>query len=212
MKARTTSRPLTRDDWLTMARKALVDEGVDGVKVDRLARRMKVTRGSFYYHFSNRQDLLDALLRDWEVRNLVEIAQVRDRWALAEPDLSEVVAIWLGEDPGFLSFDMAIRMWARKSPKAASIVYRVDDAWIALLTELFRISGYSDKECLVRARITYFHQIGYYALNVKEDFAQRLQLVPIYYNALTGKEPTAALDSVLSGLKRRRATSRSRTG
>lgn len=107
---------LTREDWLATAKTALVASGIDDVKVDRLAKRMNVTRGSFYYHFKDRQDLVDALLRDWEVRNRVEIAQVRDRWAAAGPDLSEVVAIWLGEEAGALAFDLAIRHWARRRP------------------------------------------------------------------------------------------------
>ena len=203
-----TKRRLNRDDWLASAKKALVASGIDDVKVDRLAKRMKVTRGSFYYHFANRKDLLDALLRDWEIRNQVEIAQVRDRWSLSEPDLSEVVAVWLGEDAGFLAFDMAVRMWARKNPAVASVVHRTDKAWIDLLVELFRRGGYSEAEALVRARITYFHQIGYYALDVQERIEERLRLVPIYYAALTGKPPSSALDEVLAQIKRRRSPRR----
>ncbi|WP_176141595.1 TetR/AcrR family transcriptional regulator [Sphingopyxis flava] len=198
-------RRLTREDWLAIAKKALVASGIDDVKIDRLARRMKVTRGSFYYHFADRKDLHAALLRDWEVRNGVEIAQVRDRWALDEPDLTEIAATWLRNDSGFLAFDMAVRMWARKSPSVARVVHRTDKAWVDLLTDLFCQSGYSDDEALVRARITYFHQIGYYALDVRETLEERLRLVPIYYAVLSGKPPPPALDEMLAGLKPRRA-------
>lgn len=199
---------LTRDDWLAGARKILVAEGIDGVKVDRLAQRMKVTRGSFYYHFVDRKDLFDALVREWEMRNLVEINQVRDRWSDTTPDLVEVAAIWLGEDDTFLAFDLAIRMWARKASRVAKTVHRVDDAWISLLTELFLVSGFPEIESVIRARITYFHQVGYNALNVQEDFAARLKLVPHYFSVLTGREPTAALDELLQRLGRRKSAKR----
>jgi AcrR family transcriptional regulator len=199
--ALTTQRHLTREDWVAFARKTLVQSGIDDVKIDRLATRMKVSRGSFYWHFQHRKDLLDALLQDWEVRNLVEIAQVRDRWARARPDLSEVIAIWLGEDPNFPAFDTAVRFWARKSPAVADACHRVDAAWIGLLEELFRQSGYDAAEGLVRARIVYFHQIGYYALAVREDMADRLRLVPLYYKALTGSEPGPALEAVLDRVR-----------
>lgn len=202
---------LTREDWLTTAKSALVASGIDDVKVDRLAKRMKVTRGSFYYHFKDRQDLVDALLRDWEVRNQVEIAQVRDRWLEREPDLSEVVVIWLGEDSGTLAFDLAIRHWARRAGAVASVVHRVDEAWIGLLIELFRVAGYSEAESLVRARITYFHQIGYYALDVRERMDERLKLVPLYYSILTGKPPSPTLESVIKSLKRRRPSGTKRS-
>ncbi|MEI9851478.1 MAG: TetR/AcrR family transcriptional regulator [Sphingomonas sp.] len=68
---------LGREDWIALARKVLVQSGIEDVKVVPLADRMQVTRGSFYWHFANRKDLLDALLSDWEVRNYFEIAQVR---------------------------------------------------------------------------------------------------------------------------------------
>lgn len=167
-----------------------------------------MTRGSFYYHFENRKDLLDTLLRDWEVRNKVEIAQVRDRWADSNPDLSEIVLIWLGEDPNFLAFDMAIRLWARRVAAVAKAVHRVDETWIKLLTDLFEKSGFALEESLIRARVTYFHQIGYNALNVKEDLSERLKLVPLYYQVLTGKRPGEQLEAVITKLTKRRSTSR----
>ena len=58
-------RQLSREDWTEAARKQLVAAGIEEVKVDRLARKMKVTRGSFYWHFKNRKDLLDSVLRVW---------------------------------------------------------------------------------------------------------------------------------------------------
>lgn len=190
---RKTSRPasqhLNREDWVAAARKVLVKSGIDDVKVDQLARQIRVTRGSFYWHFKSRQALLDALLQDWEARNHAELAEIRERWSQSTPDLSEVVAIWLSEDPGFPAFDMAVRIWARKSSNVAQAVRRVDNAWIALLTDLFRYSGFGKTESLVRARIAYFHQVGYYALAIPESIEDRLELAPVYYQSLTGREP-----------------------
>jgi AcrR family transcriptional regulator len=192
-----TTRRLTREDWIASARKTLVDRGIDEVKVDRLARQMRVTRGSFYWHFQHRKDLLDALLTDWEARNYFELAQIRARWARSVPDLTEVVAIWLGEDPNFPSFDVAIRSWARRAPEVAQSVERVDKAWIGLLQELFEMSGYNPDESLIRARVTYFHQIGYYALGMREELSERLRLVPLYYEVLTGRAPTPEFTRIL---------------
>lgn len=198
-----------REDWIAIARKTLVTAGIDDVKVDRLAKRLGVTRGSFYWHFQSRSDLLQALLKDWEARNLVEIAQVEEHWTSSGPELSDVVRSWMSEDSAFLAFDLAVRGWARKAPSVAKAVHRVDDAWIALLEEVFRHSGYGGDEALVRARIVYFHQIGYYALDIRETLEERVRLIPIYYEALLGKKPNRALDTVLSEIL---ATKRSRRG
>src|SRR3546814_4494765 len=47
---------VTREGWLNCARVALIEDGIEGVKVDRLAKRVKVTRGGFYHHFKNHKD------------------------------------------------------------------------------------------------------------------------------------------------------------
>lgn len=191
------SARLTREDWVAAARKVLVKRGVDEVKVDRLARQMRVTRGSFYWHFKHRKDLLDALLTDWEARNYFDISQVRARWARSAPDMAAVASLWLGDDPNVLSFDIAVRAWARRAIEVAESVRRVDKVWIELIQESFERNGTSPDEALVRARISYFHQIGYWALDINEDQEERLRLVPIYYRVLTGNDAPPELANLL---------------
>lgn len=192
---------LTRDDWLAAARKVLVTSSIDDVKIDRLARRMKVTRGSFYWHFDDRKALLDALLADWEANNRREIGLLATRLADAQPDLSELFRIWLSEDPSFPAFDMAIRFWARKTAKVADVVRQIDEAWIGLLQRIFAANGVGEPESLVRARVIYFHQIGYYALAIKETVEARVDLAPTYYAVLTGSAPPQSLPGMLSGVR-----------
>ncbi|RZF63882.1 TetR/AcrR family transcriptional regulator [Sphingomonas populi] len=194
------ARRLTREDWIAVARKVLVKSGIDDVKVDRLAKRMKVTRGSFYWHFEDRQALLDALLEDWRGRNVREIEQIAARWATTPLDFVEVVRIWLGEDPIVPQFDTAIRAWARKSPAVARLVHETDKAWVTLLQSHFTRMGLGPDESLVRARVVYFHQIGYYALAIDESIEERVRLAPFYNEVLTGQRPTPELEAMLRSL------------
>jgi AcrR family transcriptional regulator len=178
---------LSRQDWIEAARKVLVTSGIDDVKVDRLARKMKVTRGSFYWHFKDRKDLLDALLARWERQNLDDIAAVRERVAAdASEAIQEVVRIWLTEDPAYPTFDMAIRFWARKAPAVAKLVRRIDQAWLSLLTDILVRSDEDPLDAEARARVFYFHQIGYYALAIDESVEDRLRLSPHYAKVLLG--------------------------
>jgi len=192
-----TSNRLTAEDWIGIARKALIASGVDDVKVDVLARRLKVTRGSFYWHFKSRQQLLDALLRDWEENNRREIETLRGRAEESAGEFLEVFRIWLKGDPSFPAFDVAVRVWARKSRAVAKVVSEIDDAWIAAFQDIFELSGLHGAEAFVRARIMYFHQIGYYAVSINESLAQRAKLAPIYYAALTGRTPPEDMEDAL---------------
>src|SRR3546814_19264286 len=67
---------VTREGWLNCARVALIEDGIEGVKVDRLAKRVKVTRGGFYHHFKNHNQLLDELLLTWKTQNRFTPAKV----------------------------------------------------------------------------------------------------------------------------------------
>lgn len=191
------ARPLTREDWIAAARKVLMRSGIEDVKIDRLSRELKITRGSFYWHFTSRKDLLDALLRDWEVSNLNQLDYLRAAWKADKPDLAYVNVIYLGGDQLYPAFDMSVRFWARKAPHVAASVHRIDDAWIGVLTELFRTEGFAETEAFVRARINYFHQVGYYALDLNESIEARVNLIPYYYKVLAGRDPSPVLDSIL---------------
>jgi len=59
-------RRLGREDWMRAARLALLHTGPDSVRVEKLARTLNVTKGSFYWHFKDRNEILEALLREWE--------------------------------------------------------------------------------------------------------------------------------------------------
>lgn len=181
---------LDRADWISAARNALIRGGENGVKVDPLAAEMGVTTGSFYWHFKNRQELLNEVLSDWEATNSAAFINAIESHK-AEPDaqLDALAEVWIDEINFDPAYDAAIRDWARTSAKVDKIVRRVDDRRISLIQEIFVGFGYAGAEALVRARITYFHQVGYYALHIKESRAERRKLKHVYLRALKGLPP-----------------------
>src|ERR1700704_5530085 len=64
-KARKAREPLGREAWLDTARRALIEEGTAGGEVNKLAKRLGVSRGGFYWFFKSRKQLLDELLKLW---------------------------------------------------------------------------------------------------------------------------------------------------
>jgi AcrR family transcriptional regulator len=179
------TRTLGRDDWLQAAKKALIKGGVDEVKVDRLARQMKMTRGSFYWHFADRDDLLGALLEHWESTNTEPLLRaIANAHGKGRAGFHEVAQVWIQEKEFSSAFDSAVRDWARKDPAAARAVQRVDERRIEALTGLMRSFGFPPQEAFVRARVIYFHQVGYYTLAIRESESTRVRLEPIYAKVL----------------------------
>jgi AcrR family transcriptional regulator len=180
-------RRLNRDDWINAARRALINSGVEGVKVDTLAKRLKVTRGSFYWHFKNRADLLKALLENWETTNTAPMLEaIRASGARGEKeDFETYFGRLLVEERDYSpTYDSAVRDWARTERKVSNAVRRIDHIRIEALAEMFAAYGFDRYEAVIRARITYYHQVGYYALQIKESIEERDRWGDLYNKVL----------------------------
>lgn len=179
--------PLGREAWLKAAKSAFIQEGIGGVEVGKLARKLRATRGGFYWFFKSRKELLNCLLTDWEESNTAVFKSVlRNSGANGPEEFKALCDIWVNESNYSPQWDAAMREWARISPRTEAIVRRVDDLRIQIIQGIFQDMGYAEPEAFVRARTTYFHQVGYYTLGVRESREQRLRLLPIYIRILTG--------------------------
>jgi AcrR family transcriptional regulator len=178
---------LTPKHWLDAARDSLIRSGVNAIKIDQLARELRVTRGSFYWHFSDHADLLRKLLVSWIQDNTGPFLRVLEK-DQGQPlvQILRYCEVWLNSDAFDPAYDAAVRDWARSSPEVEEVIRRADEERMDVLKGLFHELGYDAEEALVRARTLYFHQIGYFALKITQPRAERLRLLPIYFKVLTG--------------------------
>lgn len=187
--SRAKREPLGREIWLDTARQALIEEGTAGVEINKLAKRLGVSRGGFYWFFSSREQLLDELLAYWVETSTVlfeRLLQASGHNGMRQ--FEALIDLWVEEDEYDPMWDAAVRDWARTSAAVSKAVHRVDKKRIAVLEQVFLDMGYQAMEAHVRARVTYYHQVGYYALGVRESRQQRLKLIPFYKKVLTGQE------------------------
>jgi len=179
---------LSPQDWLAAAEKRLISGGIDSVKIGLLAKDLGVTRGSFYWHFKDRGHLLDVMLASWHSFSL----GIFDDLLLKEgscgmDEFLRLVHLWIDEEQFDAGLEAAIRDWARVSEDVAEVVKDVDEGRIKAIKRIFLDFGYEDDEAFIRARITYFHQVGYYTIGYNETLDERMTLLPIYVYVLTGK-------------------------
>jgi AcrR family transcriptional regulator len=145
-------KDLSQEDWLQAARLALLKGGVDAVRVERLSRDLHVTKGSFYWHFRDRGELLDLLLREWEEELLHDIIPrlqgQRGREALRLLRRLLVRRVPLGER-GLLPSDAAVFAWAAVSPEVARRVNRAEEKRIEALKTVLQNSRLAEVLYLV---------------------------------------------------------------
>lgn len=189
--SRLTHTKATREDWIRIALDTLISDGVDSVKVLTLADRLGVSRSSFYWYFRNRDRLLDALLAHWQDTNTHGIiTQAELPSTSIVQGVTHIFRCWIDErmfDPGL---DFAVRDWARRSEHVRAELDRADKTRTAAVASLFRRHGFEEEEASVRARVLYFMQIGYYALDLGETLAQRKSHTLHYLKIFTGQDPT----------------------
>ncbi len=150
---------LSRDTWVDAALDVLAERGIDAVGVEPLARRLGVTKGSFYWHFRDRGALLSAMLRRWEEVSTVavrdEVEAVRGG---AEAKLRTLFAIALGSLRMVL--ETSVRQWARHEPRARRSVERVDELRMRYLQALFEELGLEAGEARARSFLAYSTLLG----------------------------------------------------
>jgi len=114
---------MTRDDWIESAVQMLVRQGVDGVRVEVLARKLGVTKGSFYWHFEDRDALLEAMIGAWEeeTRQLLADANEGPPGLGRLRSLLETISRSFGRLP-----DAAIYSWALRDPAVSKRGAAVD--------------------------------------------------------------------------------------
>ncbi len=190
---------VTRADWLTVAMDLLVSEGVGQVKVLSISERLGVSRSSFYWYFKSRQDLLSALLEQWEQTNTALLIRHAEMPAATITEgVCNISRCWV--DPALFNhkLDFAIREWARRDGAVRRVIDQTDAARVAAFAALFERFDYDPDEAEVRARVMYYMQVGYYALELSEPIEERMKRVWNYVLSFTGRTPQQAeIDALL---------------
>lgn len=178
---------LQRFDWLLAALEVFVAQGIEAVRITRLADDLGVTRGSFYWHFSNRDDLIDALVEYWRDKNTQAIVEAMEKATSLSDGIFRLFDTCL--DTGLFDprLDLAIREWARRSETIRLAVDDADTIRVQSISDFFTRFDYPMPQAFIRARVIYFAQIGFYALDVKEPLATRVSYTEAYFESFTGR-------------------------
>lgn len=180
----------SRDAWLDAAFELLLESGVDSVRILPLAKRLNVSRTSFYWFFKDREALLDALVERWREKNTQ--GMVRQTKAYAESIVEAILNVfdcWLDSELFDSQLEFAMRSWGLQSNEVSREVDAADETRIEALTRMFERHGYEALAANVRARTIYLTQIGYISMNTQETLAVRMQRIPAYVEIFTGQAP-----------------------
>jgi AcrR family transcriptional regulator len=145
--------------WIETGLRALAAGGPDAVRIDQLARSLGATRGSFYWHFTDREALLTALLDTWEREATDEVLErVESQGGDPRDRLRRAGALTFSER--LLPIDLAVRGWAQHDQAVAERLRRVDNCRMDYLRTLFGALYTDPDEVEARSMLAFSLAIG----------------------------------------------------
>lgn len=144
-----------REDWIRAGLDMLAEAGADAIRVEPLARILKISKGSFYHHFQDRQELLDAMIDYWEEHATERIIQAPHSDNLSLEQL--LTMVFTSER----KVEAAMYNWAKQHPALASRLVEIERRRIGFVASLFEQNGLTPTEADARAHLAYLLYLGW---------------------------------------------------
>jgi AcrR family transcriptional regulator len=148
---------LTKSTWIEHGLRTLASDGANALKVGPMARRLKVSRGSFYWHFRDIADFRSQVLQFWQERTTEQV--IRDlEAAKAQPNrLKHLMRRAFVTER---SLERAIRSWAAEDKGVAATVATVDTRRVSYIAKMLVAAGVESRRALPRAAFIYWAYLG----------------------------------------------------
>lgn len=153
---------LSATDWEEAALTVLAEGGLGAVAVESLARRLGVTKGSFYWHFATREALLQAALERWERADERGLQASLEASTDPRERLRELIRQVSHKHPSHAVFAALIK--AIDQPLIRPLIERVSQRRLAFVTEAFHQAGFDEAAAANRARLAYSAYVGFVQL------------------------------------------------
>ena len=152
------SSPLQPDDWIRAAFARLSTEGIESVRIELLARDLGVSKGSFYWHFQDREELLGRMFDRWEKDEIdwldetVITPKAAARWARFVHHCT---------DPQLARLESAMRTWARRDERIGARIAAIEKRRTAHIASVLRAIGFAEAPAASWAEITLLLYLGW---------------------------------------------------
>jgi len=170
---------VSHDSWIEAGLAAIANHGVDGVRVEVLAKDLGVTKGGFYRRFRDRAALLDGILQNWSAGRIAAIEQQTSLdGETARDRLRALIRLYSERmNTAGMAIELAIRQWARSDAAAAAAVARVDAARLKNVGKLYRATGLPAEQADAQAFLFYCFIFGQSLLFLERGQRKRAQLI-----------------------------------
>ena len=166
--------------------------GIGAVTVNDLARQLEVSRGSFYHHFTDRDDLLQELLWYWEDKYTIQVREDVRALRLDPSDTLLALARMI-RHRGASRYDVRVRAWALEDLSVRDLIRRVDEERLEFIRSQFAALGFDDMEAESRARLYLYYEMAEPAVLTEQSEELKEELLLARHALLTATNGTKSM-------------------
>lgn len=177
-----------RNSWIEEGLRALGEGGPEAVRIEPLARALGVSKGGFYWHFSDRRSLLEEMLDAWErtwVDEVIETVEAEAEDGDARSRLRRLFALAAASGGELLKIELAIRDWARREEAVAERLRQVDNRRMNYMRSLFGAICEDDGDVEARCLLAFSLFIGGHFVSVDHGARSRTEVLELALEWLT---------------------------
>ena len=175
---------MNREEWLMAALEEVSRKGGAKLRIHRLVKSLGVTKGSFYWHFKNREDFVHSLVAFWAEHTTGQVMKRTDQvQGNAQERLLGVMKIIFTE--GLDKFELPMRAWAAEEPQVAPIIREVEARRLAYIRALFAEMGFQGQDLEMRTRLFICYACGEHVFFTRENPATQQQTIIAVHALLT---------------------------
>lgn len=168
-----------KEDWINLGYKLFSEQGVSGIVVEKMAKKLKVNKSSFYWHFKTKNEFINQLVIFWKNRETDRIINLTNDKKTGLEKFRAIIPLIYKQDP-FLDFVFHLKRYARKEKQIQAIIDNINKQRIDYTCIILQEMGYSKKVAKIKAGVLTKHYIGYHeGIRYKEqsiDYEKEVQI------------------------------------
>jgi AcrR family transcriptional regulator len=152
-----------KQDWINLGYKLFSEQGIKGIVVEKMAKKLKVNKSSFYWHFKTKKDFVTEIVSFWVSENTNQIISLTDSEKSGKEKFEKLIELSFKKDP-FLDFNFFLKRYALKDKKIQSDIDKIDNQRIEYTKSILMEMNFSENEAKSKSQLFYKYLIGYHEM------------------------------------------------
>ncbi|MBN2892220.1 MAG: TetR/AcrR family transcriptional regulator [Bacteroidales bacterium] len=150
-----------KEEWINLGYELFAEQGDSGIVVEKMAKKLKVNKSSFYWYFKTKENFIKELIMFYINKETTRIIDLTNSLQVGLEKFKTFIALIYKQDPYF-DFVFYLKRYARKKKEIQTIVDEIDYKRIEYACTILQEMGYSKQEAKIKATFLHKHFIGYH--------------------------------------------------